>query len=222
MQGVMDSSVRRGANSGRSRARHLRQLRVGTCRQTLVGAASAKRPEADRRAQCCNRRLSARCGHWRSAASRLQRNHKRTLEFPTCADAWFFPLGLGVSIGLLHGARTCRQTLVVAASAKGLEADRRAHCCNRWLPAISGHSPESGLRVRGSWLADLANRARAALGTRPDARIGFRRCMRRLRSWSNLCPNTLCDIRPSGRVAVATSCWSRTRSGKRSQNSPLR
>ena len=88
--------------------------------------------------------------------------------------------------------------------------------------AISGHSPESGLRVRGSWLADLANRARAALGTRPDARIGFRRCMRRLRSWSNLCPNTLCDIRPSGRVAVATSCWSRTRSGKRSQNSPLR
>jgi hypothetical protein len=88
--------------------------------------------------------------------------------------------------------------------------------------AISGHSPESGLRVRGSWLADLANRARAALGTRPDARIGFRRCMRRLRSWSNLCPNTLCDIRPRGRVAVATSSWSRTRSGKRSQNSPLR
>jgi hypothetical protein len=35
---------------------------VGSCRQRPVGPASAKGPEADRRAQCCNRRLSAITG----------------------------------------------------------------------------------------------------------------------------------------------------------------
>jgi hypothetical protein len=43
---------------------------------------------ADTRGQCPERQQSAISGHWRSVASRLQRNHKRTLKLPTYPDAW--------------------------------------------------------------------------------------------------------------------------------------